>query len=204
MVRNRRRKDARPDEIVDAAFECFAEDGYAGTRLDDVAANAGVSKGLVYLYFKTKEELFKAVIRRVVLPRVQTFARTMDDYDGSVEAFLAGPLVDFAVKTIESPVRHVVRLLIAEGPKHPDLLTFYHREVVSVAFAALQRLLARGVERGEFAPSKIQDHPHLVIAPIVVSMLWRILFQREQALPVRELIETHIAMLLAAMKRGEP
>lgn len=204
MVRNRRRKETRPDEIVDAAFERFAVDGYAGARIDDVAERAGVSKGLVYRYFKTKEALFKAVIRRVVSPRIHALAEAMDADEGSAEAFLTGPMVEFCAQVVESPVRHIIRLLIAEGPKHPDLLALYHEEVVSVGLAAIGRRLDRAVAAGEFRRSAVQRFPQLVIAPFLVSMLWRILFHRQEPLPADEMLKAHAEMLVMALKRAEP
>lgn len=204
MVRNRRRKDARPEEIVDAAFERFAEHGYADTRIDDVAERAGVSKGLVYRYFETKEVLFKAVIRRVVSPRIRALAEAMDADEGSAETFLTGPMVEFGVRVIDSPVRHIIRLLIAEGSKHPDLLALYHQEVVAVGLAAIRRRLDRAVASGEFQPSDVQRYPQLVIAPFMVAMLWRLLFHKLDPLDIRELLATHATMLVAALKRGDP
>ena len=97
-TRFRRRKEARPAEITEAALEAFAEKGYDATRVDDVAKRAGVSKGLLYLYFKTKEELFKAVIRSFVSPRVDELTAAIDDNALSAEAFLRG--VDITAGTV--------------------------------------------------------------------------------------------------------
>src|SRR5450631_587293 len=69
-TRWRRRKDARPGEIVAASLACFAERGFAATRLEDVARRAGVTKGTLYLYFPNKEELFKAVVRQAVVANI--------------------------------------------------------------------------------------------------------------------------------------
>ena len=67
----RRRKEARPAELLDAAFELFVERGFAATRIDDIAARAGVSKGTVYLYFPSKQAVFEALVRQAVLPNVE-------------------------------------------------------------------------------------------------------------------------------------
>ncbi len=114
--RFRRRKEDRPQEITAAALAAFAEKGYAATRVDDVARRAGVSKGLLYLYFKTKEELFKAVIRSFVIPRIEALTDIIDRSELSSEEFLRGPFLEF-VKTLPgSPFRILIRLMIAEGP----------------------------------------------------------------------------------------
>ena len=122
--RYRRRKEDRPQEITAAAFEAFAEKGFAGTRVDDVAKRAGVSKGLLYLYFKTKEELFKAVVKSFVVPKLDALVVNIEQDDLTAEEFLRGPFLDFARTIPGSPIGMIVRLLVAEGPKHPDLLQF--------------------------------------------------------------------------------
>ena len=96
--RYQRRKEDRPQEITEAAFAAFAEKGYAATRVEEVAQRAGVSKGLLYLYFKTKEELFKAVVRSFVVPRIDALIAIIDRSDMSSEEFLRGPFLDFVKK----------------------------------------------------------------------------------------------------------
>ncbi|MGB5409940.1 MAG: helix-turn-helix domain-containing protein, partial [Woeseiaceae bacterium] len=109
--RYRRRKEDRPKEITDAAFHEFAAKGYAATRVEEVANRAGVSKGLLYLYFKTKEELFKAVIRSVVMRRVDALVASVETTELSSEAFLRGPMLEFMKQVPNSPVAVVIRLL---------------------------------------------------------------------------------------------
>lgn len=200
--RFRRRKEERPQEITEAALAAFAEKGYAATRVDEVAKRAGVSKGLLYLYFKTKEELFKAVVRSFVMPRIDALTASIDASDLSAEEFLRGPFLEF-VKTIPgSPVSVVIRLLIAEGPKHPDLVQFYWDNVVSRGLATITELLERGVVNGEFRRSTVNELPHLLIMPVVFSMVFKLLFA-QQSLDTDKLIETHVNMLIAHMKGEE-
>jgi len=197
--RFRRRKEDRPQEITAAALAAFAENGYAATRVDDVAKRAGVSKGLLYLYFKTKEELFKAVIHSVVVPRIEALAATVDNSEMSAEEFLRGPFLDF-VKTLPgSPISTLVRLMIAEGPKHPDLLKYYWENVVSRGLAAITVLLERGVQNGEFRRSVVNDLPHLFVMPVMFSVIFKLLFE-EHCPDTDTLIETQVDMLIAHMK----
>jgi AcrR family transcriptional regulator len=197
--RFRRRKEDRPQEITAAALAAFAENGYAATRVDDVAKRAGVSKGLLYLYFKTKEELFKAVIHSVVVPRIDALAATVDSSEMSAEDFLRGPFLDF-VKTLPgSPISTLVRLMIAEGPKHPDLLKYYWENVVSRGLAAITVLLERGVQNGEFRRSVVNDLPHLFVMPVMFSVIFKLLFE-EHCPDTDTLIETQVDMLIAHMK----
>jgi len=197
--RYRRRKEERPQEITEAALAAFAEKGYAATRVDDVAIRAGVSKGLLYLYFKTKEELFKAVVRSFVVPKIDALVAIIDSSELSSEEFLRGPFLDF-VKTLPgSPVSVLIRLMIAEGPKHPDLLQYYWDKVVSRGLAAITELLERGVETGEFQRSVVNDLPHLFVMPVVFSVVFKSLFEK-QCPDTDRLIETQVDLLIVHMQ----
>ena len=193
--RYQRRKEDRPREITEAAFAAFAEKGYAGTRIEEVARRAGISKGLMYLYFKTKEELFKAVIRSVVVPQVELLERELDAATPSAETFLRGPVLTFMKGMPGSRVSVVIRLLIAEAHRHPDLVDFYWDNVASRGLSALKRLLERGVEAGEFRRTAVNDLPQLLIAPVITSVIWNIVFS-QRSLDTDALIETHMDMAL--------
>ena len=197
--RFQRRKEDRPQEITAAAFEVFAERGYARARVQEVAERAGVSKGLLYLYFETKQALFKAVIRSVVIRRIDALLAAVDKTELSSEAFMRGPLTDFMKTVPGSPVAVVIRLLIAEGQRHPDLVDYYWDNVVAKGLAALTTIIERGVERGEFRDTDVTRLPQLVLAPVMVSVIWRILFAGHE-LDTDRLIETQIDMLLAYIK----
>ncbi len=197
--RFQRRKEDRPQEITAAAFDVFAEKGYARARVQEVAERAGVSKGLLYLYFETKQALFKAVIRSVVMRRIDALLAAVENTELSSEAFIRGPLVAFMKGLPGSPVAVVIRLLIAEGQRHPDLVDYYWNNVVSKGLQAITELLERGVRNGEFRETAVTELPQLIIAPAMVSVIWRILFARHE-LDTDRLIETQIDMLLAYIK----
>ena len=197
--RYQRRKEDRPQEITEAAFGAFAENGFTATKVEDVARRAGVSKGLLYVYFKTKEELFKAVIRSVVTPRLDELTRTLDASDLSAEAFIRGPVLEFMKRVPGSPVSVVIRLMISEAPKHPDLVEYYWQNVASRGLGALQQLLRRGVENGEFRETAVNELPQLLVAPVMMSIVWGIVFA-DRSLDTDRLIETHVDMILAYIK----
>ncbi len=194
--RYQRRKEDRPQEISEAAFQVFAEKGYAAARVDEVAKRAGVSKGLLYLYFETKEELFKAVIKSVVTRRIDALLLALEETELSSGEFIRGPLLEFMKQIPGSPVAVVVRLLIAEGQRHPDLVDYYWDNVVSKGLAAISRFIERGVERGEFRDTAVTRLPQLVLSPMMLSMIWRILFAKRE-LDTDRLMETQIEMILA-------
>jgi AcrR family transcriptional regulator len=197
--RYRRRKEDRPQEITAAAFDAFAEKGYAATKVEDVAKRAGVSKGLLYLYFKTKEELFKAVVRSVVIPRVDALVSEVGESDMTAERFIRGPMLEFMKQVPGSPVSVVIRLLISEAPKHPDLVQFYWDNVASRGLGALQQLIERGVQNGEFRRTAVNELPQLLLAPVMMSVVWGLVFA-DRSLDTDKLIATHIEMLLAYIK----
>lgn len=196
----RSRKDNRRDEIVSAAFEEFATHGYAGARLEDVASRAKVSKGLPYLYFKTKEELFKAVVRSVVTAHFNSIRTKIETTDLPVKDFLKGPFLQFMQDLVGSRRVLIVRLLMAEGHKHPELTQFYLDTVISPGLETLQGLIEKGVARGEFRKTGLSDYPQLLIAPMLLSVLWQALFERHRHLDTDDLLKTHIDLIIAAIE----
>ena len=197
--RFRRRKEDRPAEITAAALAEFSDKGYDRARVDDVARRAGVSKGLLYLYFRTKEELFKAVIRSFISPRVLALENSIRETTLSAEEFLRGPFLDFARQIPKSPARVLVRLIIAEGPKYPDLTKYYWDNVVTHGIAAIRQLIARGVRRGEFRASALDEFPQLLVAPVLFSVVWTGVFSRQHTLDTDRFIESHLDMILASI-----
>ena len=198
--KRRERRDTRPQEIVAAAFEEFAVKGYAGTRLEDVASRARVSKGLPYLYFKTKEALFKAVIKSVITAHFDVIRERMETTELSSEAFLKGPFLSFLQELVCSKRAFIARLLIAEGHKHPELTKFYYDQVVSRGIATMTRLIDRGVERGEFRKTRLREFPQLFVAPALTAILWRALFERHHHLDTDGLLATNIELLTDAIR----
>ena len=197
--RFQRRKEDRPQEITDAAYDVFARKGYSRARVEEVAKKAGVSKGLLYAYFRSKEELFKAVIRSVVVRRVDALLQAVETTELSSEEFIRGPLLDFMKQVPGSPITIVIKLLIAEGQRHPDLVDFYWENVVARGLSAISGFIRRGVERGEFRETAVTDMPQVVLAPMMLSMIWRLVFAKRE-LDTDKLMETQIEMILAWIK----
>jgi AcrR family transcriptional regulator len=198
--RYRRRKEDRPQEITEAAFAAFAENGYSATRVEDVARRAGVSKGLLYLYFRTKEDLFKAVVQSVVVPRIDALVAEADRSGQSAEALLRGPILEMMKRIPGSPVSVVIRLMIAEGRKHPDLVDWYWEHVVSRGMKMIRGVLDRGVADGDFRHTTVNDLPQLVMAPVMVTVVWGLVF-RERSIDTDRLIETGFDMILTYIRK---
>jgi AcrR family transcriptional regulator len=163
-----RRKEARPQELMDAALALFAEKGFAATRLDDVAHKAGVSKGTLYLYFDSKEELFKAVVRSGIVPAILEAERLVDDFTGTASALVEQIVRGWWQLIVTTHLSAVPKIMIAEARNFPELASFYHDEVISRGKAMLVRALQRGVGSGEFRPIDVEAAVHIVMAPLVM------------------------------------
>jgi AcrR family transcriptional regulator len=189
------KSEARRDAILAAALDEFSVSGFAAARLDDVARRAGIAKGTIYLYFRDKETLFQELIRSMLAPLV-----------GSIEALGASELpmqviADNIVETfvrevLETRRKDVIRLIIAEGRRFPQLAEFYYREVLSRIIAAVRAILRRAVERGE-APSGLVEFPQIIAGPALLAIVWSGLFERFEPLDVRKMMQTHIELLFA-------
>ncbi len=189
------RSAARREAILAAALDEFSARGFAATRLDDVAQRAGVAKGTIYLYFRDKESLFQELIRTMLTPLVGTI-EAMGKADLPISA-LAEHIADLFVREVyETRRKDVIRLMIAEGRRFPNLAEFYYREVLSRIIAAVRALLARAAARGE-VPASLVDFPQIIAAPGLVAIVWSGLFERFEPLDVRAMMKTHLALLFA-------
>ena len=169
----RRRKDARPGEIVAAALAVFAEKGFAAARLDDIAARAGVSKGALYLYFETKQDLFAAVVRDAIGPNVATVEAAASAIELPFPQ-IAQILVGRAAEMLSSSqIGAVAKMVIAESRNFPDLAKVWHDEVVSRVLGVLTSLIVKAQARGEVRPGDPRFHAMALIGPLLMGVLWR-------------------------------
>ena len=168
-----RRKQARPQEILDAALAVFAEKGFAAARLDRVAQAAGVSKGPRYLYLDSKEALLEAVVRSPIVPRIAGAEETLRQHRGSASELLAELYGRLGAALADAQVAAIPKLVIAESGNFPDLARFYLREVVHRGLRLMGAVLERGVASGEFRPMNPAHVTRLMIAPVLFLALWR-------------------------------
>ncbi len=172
-LRWRRRKEARPKEILAAALALFAERGFAATRLDDVALRAGVTKGTLYLYFPNKEELFEAVVRQALVPNLERGEALLDEADAPAALMLERLMRNWAELAL-SPAGAIPKIIISEAGNFPELARFYREVVVDRGIELMRRVLRLGVERGEFrAPDDLDNAVRCICAPLLLAMLWR-------------------------------
>ena len=203
-----RRKDARPAELLTAALEVFTERGFAGARLDDIAARAGVSKGTLYLYYANKEELFKATVREHVLPSVAAAEDLARTEGVSASQLLEWLLRGWFERLGDDKVSAIPKLIISEARNFPELARFYDTEVVSRFRKAHRMILERGVATGEFRALPIEEAMMIMAAPMMLMTMWRhsILphLDHPPLINPARFLETQIDMVLAALRPQAP
>lgn len=200
-----RRKDARPEEIIAAALDLFVERGFATTRLEDVAARAGVSKGTLYLYFENKEDLFKAVVRGNVLPVLQHGEDLVEKFSGSSADLVRRLVRGWWELTGSTKIAGIPKLVIAEAGNFPDLAKFYYDEVILRALSMFRRVLRRGCDAGEFRDVDVDHMVRVALAPLVMLAVWNHSFaccEQEQLQPQRY-IDSYLDMLLHSLRKPQ-
>ena len=163
-----RRKDARPHELLEAALSLFVEKGFAATRAEEVARLAGVSKGTLYLYYSSKEELLKAVIAHYLSARIAATAQEVRQIEGPMAPVLREMLVPWWQQTYASPASGTFKLIITEVRNFPDIAEFYVREVIEPGHRLIATILQRGIDRGEFRAVDVESAVHSLLLPMVM------------------------------------
>lgn len=201
-----RRKNSRPSELLDAALDLFVERGYSAARLDDVAARAGVSKGTLYLYYTSKEELFKAVVRASIVPLIAETRQSIERAEGSTELLLASFVDSWWLRFGGTRLAGITKLVIAEAGNFPEMARFYNDEVVSGNHDLITMILRRGVDSGEFRPIDIDVVAHQVMAPLVLKSIWANSIDNccgsSRAMEPGYFIRHHLDLLLRALRNG--
>ena len=200
-----RRKDARPSELTAAALELFVEKGFAATRLEDVAARAGVSKGTLYLYFDSKEELFKAVVRESILPNIARVEGLLAHYEGPTADLIRTMVETIGMVVTTTKIGALPKLVIAEAGNFPDIARFYLDEVIHRGLGVIEAVLKRGIARGEFRPFDVGLSVRAIIAPVVVLAIWKNSFERFEAEPIdaKAYLANHVDILMRGIAAPE-
>jgi AcrR family transcriptional regulator len=200
-ARWRRRKAARPQEILDAALAEFAARGFAAARMEDIAGRAGVTKGTLYLYFANKEELFKSLVRESIGAAIAARRADADAFEGPAAELLATVLrfMGYFARTSDRAV--LPKIIMAEAGNFPELVRFYRAEVIDQGMGLLSSIIVRGIAQGEFRAVDPQQAARLCVAPILLVILWRTSFaaQDERSWDLEGLIDAHIDVLLRGL-----
>jgi AcrR family transcriptional regulator len=162
-----RRKEARPQELLEAALALFVEKGFAATRSEEVASRAGVSKGTLYLYFPSKEELFKAVVRQNLTALIGEGLELVGSFEGTTSELLTCLMHEWWSRVVNTNASGIFKIMLSEARNFPELAQFYVDEVVMPARQLIGGTIERGVARGEFRALPVDDVVHALIAPVL-------------------------------------
>jgi len=186
---------------MQAGLAVFADQGFAATKLDDVAVKARVAKGTIYLYFRDKQDLFEQIVRDAVLPVIARLEGIAQAPDLPAEVVLKALFDLFRSEVLETRRKHVLRLIMTEGPRFPALAEFYHREVVSRGLKHIGEILRRSAANGELSTAGVVRFPQLVFAPLLMAVMWDALFARIDPLDVEGMLAEHRELLVGKAKQ---
>jgi AcrR family transcriptional regulator len=199
-----RRKEARPAELISAALDLFVERGFSATRLEDVAARAGVSKGTLYLYFPSKEDLFKAVVRGGIVPAIERAEKRFEDDRGAAGELIRDLVMGWWVSVGNTRLGGIPKLMISESGNFPELAQFYYDEVISRGHRLMAAAVQRGIDSGEFMPVDVEYVMRLVIAPLWLLTVWRFSFDQceSRKLDPVTYLDTHLELILRGLAKS--
>ena len=205
----RRRKEARPAEILDAALHEFVTRGFAATRLEDVAKRAGCTKGTIFLYFPSKEELFKAIVRETVLPRIQQAEWLVEQHKGSYRDLLGKLMRARWESVVNSKASCIPKLMFAEAGNFPELAKFHFDEVVSRSQAVIEGVLRAGTAAGEFRELDAESVARVAVSPLLMAAMWKHSFEAHGVVRIdpERFFAASLDLLLRGIARtpdGEP
>jgi AcrR family transcriptional regulator len=199
----RRRKDARPEEIITAALDVFADRGFAATKLEDVARKAGVTKGTIYLYFENKEALFKALVRETIVPVIEQGEALAQSFTGSARDLFEQLIREYFRLVGDTPLSGIPRLMIAEARNFPQLARFYYEEVVTRGHRLMGGVIERGIKAGEFRRVNVPVATKLAMAPLMHAVVARKAFAAcmPEGFDIAKYLDTHIDLYLHGISK---
>ena len=194
-----RRAEERPGEIMRAGLELFAHNGFAATRLEDIAEAAGVSKATIYLYFKNKQDLFAAMVREYAAARVERIESFLDEYDGSYADLLEAVMRQL-YETVQTPeLRAIIKTLIAEAGNFEEIRNYHRDHVVLKGLGMMRRIIEGGVKAGEFRPCDPDATVQSVVFPFLMNSIGRQTFGELPQFEPEALFASHLEFVKRAL-----
>jgi len=199
----RRRKDARPEEILDAALDLFTEKGYSSTRMIDIAKKAGISKGTLYLYFDSKEIVFEELVKTILSPMVDEAETAISQFQGSstelIQEFVAG----WWANIWHSKLSGIPKLIFSEAGNFPDMATFYTDTIVKRVRGLFEKIIQQGITDKEFKECDVKTAARLLMAPVIQATIWKhSLRPYDDELDDKKYIELHLEIFLRGLKHS--
>lgn len=202
-ARTQAAKDERRKAMLTAALDEFYERGFTAARMDDIANRAGLSKGAIYLYFNSKDALFTALVNEFALPNVERLEMITSQAESAADAIRM--MMAFApILVRETVVPRIIKVLIADAPAFPETVSAYRKNVVERGLGLLTGIMRKAADRGEFKIANPEATARILIAPVIFSAIWQVLFEhdKEAVVDVKELFSVHEKMILTALSSG--
>jgi AcrR family transcriptional regulator len=201
----RRRSEARPDEVLDAALELFMEKGFSATRVEDIAKRAGLSKGAVYLYFSSKEALLEGLVRRAIVPVAESTLATLGQFDGDPHEMLPVIMQALAMRLNDPKFFAIPKIIMREALVAPQIAAIYRTAVLDRVVPMLTGIVAKGIADGYFRPVNPEMAVRSIVGPILAHILLAEIFgvKSSEGTSIETLIETHITILFDGLSMPE-
>ena len=193
----RRRAEARPDEVLDAALDLFIEKGFAATRVEDIAVRAGLSKGAVYLYFPSKEAVLEGIVRRAMVPIASTAVDMVSNYAGDPRTIITMVMKTVAKRMTDPRTIAIPKLMMREMINFPDFAAMYRSEVLDKVIPMIVGLLKTGIAEGYLREVDPDLTIRSIIGPIMLHILLDEVFgvRPDDGLALERLIDNHLTIL---------
>jgi AcrR family transcriptional regulator len=203
----RRKPQCRPDDILDGALKEFSSRGFVGARIEDIARHSGLSKGTIYLYFDSKEDMLKALVRRSVIPIAEALKHladdlTSDDPDRKASDILRAMIMLIGDRLSDQKIHSIPLLIIAEAGNFPELVNFYRKEVIDVAMCSIETVIANGVNSGEFRKLETNLAVRSLMSVMIMHIIWTGVFAQpdEPEISSIKLLNSHIEIFLNGVR----
>jgi AcrR family transcriptional regulator len=193
----RRRAEARPDEVLDAALDLFIEKGFAATRVEDIARRAGLSKGAVYLYFESKEKILEGIIRRAIVPIAEHALSFARGYEGDPRIVITMVMKMLAIKLSDPRILAIPKVIFREIIGFPELAEMYRREVLDKVLPVVEGLIRKGIDEGYLRQVDPELTIRSIVGPIMLHVAMNEIFGLRPAdgMAIDRLIDNHLTIL---------
>ncbi|VAW22661.1 Transcriptional regulator, AcrR family [hydrothermal vent metagenome] len=204
----RRRAEARPDEVLDAALDLFIEKGFAATRVEDIAKKAGISKGSVYLYFSSKQALIEGLVKRAISPMAANAIMMATRFEGDPRTLITLILNMIAARFEDGQLLAIPKLIMREAPAFPEIAVMYRDQVLKTALPVFEDIIKKGVTAGYFRKVDPELTIRSIMGPIITHLMLAEIFaiKPSDGLAMDRLIENHLTILFdgLSMPKGAP
>lgn len=200
----KRRAEARPNEVLDAALKLFMIKGFEATRVEDIAKTAGISKATVYLYFPSKQALLEGLVRRALSPTAALAEQALANFEGSAKQALRTALEIACKRAADPKVSAIPIIVLREGTRFPEIAQFYHSEILAHIMPALTSVVERGMATGEFRKVDAELTSRNIVGPLLLHLLVSVVFEIGDTSPegLRKFLDNHMDVLMNGLGKG--